>query len=334
MLRWHMSYKNYSKDDLIKKIHKLEDTKQKELDKRDELIESQYSATGYLGPWLWNVKNDVITLNPVQNKMFKLNSSKKISFDDFMEFVHEDDQEFVRREFDGHIQGKITVVEIEYRVLFNDDRYHWLYHRAEIDETDSSNQPLHVMGIIMDITEKRKTEEYLNKKKELHEKNATLDFLTNLLNRRGLHAHTSRYLRGTHSTNKTISIAMFDIDYFKQANDTYGHEYGDEVLFDIANLLKENTRDEDIVSRFGGDEFLLILMDSELNTAYKICERIRKAVQYKYENNEVKITLSGGVYESHDEDVNALIKKVDDLLYQAKKNGRNKIIKGSISEKD
>ena len=322
-----MKYKNYSKDDLIKKIHKMEETEEKVLDKRDDLIEAQYSTTGYLGPWFWDVKNDVIALNPLQNKMFKHNNSKKIPFDDYVDLVHEDDKHLVRREFERHIKDHLSVVEIEYRILFNDEKYHWLYHRAEIDEKDSSNHPLHVTGIIMDTTEKRNNEEYLKNQKELHEKNATLDFLTNLLNRRGFHAHTARYLQGTHSLNKPISIAMLDIDSFKQANDTHGHEYGDKVLFDIANLLKESTRDDDIVSRFGGDEFLLILIDRNLQTAYKICERIRKAVQKQYENADVNITLSGGVKETRGEDLNEVIKSVDDLLYQAKKAGKNKIAK-------
>ena len=322
-----MKYSDYSKDQLIKKVRKMEKTEKKASNKRDDLIRMQYSSTGYLGSWHWDVKQDMITLNPMQQELFKLKSSKKISFDVFLNLAHENDKELVKTEFDKHLKKDIPAVEIEYRVLFADGDYHWIYHRAEIDETDASNQPLHVMGIMMDITEKRDTETYLNEEKKIHEKNATLDFLTELLNRRGLHIHTKRFFQGTHSTDKPITIAMFDIDEFKEANDSYGHEYGDKVLLDIANLLKDNTRSEDIVSRFGGDEFLLIFTDMHLNDAYKVCERIRTAVQKKYQDEAVKITLSGGIQQYHNEDLDTLIKKVDDLLYQAKRNGKNRIVK-------
>ncbi len=326
-----MKYKNYTKTQLIDMIHNLENSENKAMDKRDELIRSQYYATGYLGPWHWDVKSDTVTLHPVQHEMFNLKKTETLSFKDYLNLVHEDDKAMVEKEFQNHLKNNIPAVEIEYRIRFYDKKYHWLYHRAEIDESDASGNPIHVMAILMDITEKRNTVEHLNHEKKLHEKNATLDFLTNLLNRRGLHVHSSRFFQGVQATKKDITIAMFDIDNFKHANDTFGHEYGDQVLLDIANLLREHTRNEDIVSRFGGDEFLLIFTDMKLEKACRICERIRQTAQEQYKDAEVKITLSGGVKEYEGESMKTMIKQVDTLLYKAKRSGKNKIM-SALSE--
>lgn len=181
-------------------------------------------------------------------------------------------------------------------------------------------------GALLDITEKRETEQQLNAEKTVHEKEATMDFLTNLLNRRGFHKHLNSYFNSSQFDGDII-IAMFDIDNFKKANDTFGHDYGDQVLQDISNLLRDNTRNTDIVSRFGGDEFLVILTNTTLKNGYEVCERIRKSTQDKYKDQEVKITISGGVREYENEDREELISKVDELLYHAKNHGKNRIMK-------
>ncbi|MFH5881885.1 diguanylate cyclase [Liberiplasma polymorphum] len=322
-----MKYDDYSREELISKIRSMEKTEKKEVEKSNNLIRLQYLTSGYLGPWHWNAEKDTITLNSMQQKVFKINSLKQLSFDGFMTIVHKTDKELVKDSFAKLVNGDISVVEIEYQLLFEDGKYHLLYHRAETDETNELNQTIGILGVIIDITEKRQKDESLNRELDEHKKHATLDFLTNLLNRRGLHAQTSRFLQGTHSINMPISIAMFDIDNFKQVNDKYGHEYGDQILIEIANLLRENTRSEDIVSRFGGDEFILVLINKKIMEAYDVCERIRLAVEGKYQKFDIKITLSGGVKEFQEEDISDTIRKVDALLYKAKSNSKNRILK-------
>lgn len=323
-----MEYNNYSTNELIKRIRKLEKDKSEDLKKRDELVRSQYFKTGYLGPWHWNTKEDVLTLNSVQHEMFiPKESPETLTFDYFLSLIHEDDRSSVNEEFTEHLEGEISAVEVEYRLLFNDGEHHWLYHRAEIDEMNDENVPATIVGTITDINDERKSLEEWVAERKILEKDSTMDFLTNLLNRRGLHKYMDHYFKASMTQGK-LTVAMLDIDNFKQANDTFGHEYGDQVLMDISKLLKDNTRKTDIVARFGGDEFLIVFTNASVDTAFNVCERIRHTIQNRYLDDKVKITLSGGVKEYANENRKELVDKVDKLLYRAKKDGKNRITKG------
>jgi diguanylate cyclase (GGDEF)-like protein len=128
---------------------------------------------------------------------------------------------------------------------------------------------------------------------------------------------------------------MADIDHFKEFNDTYGHPEGNKVLKVLANILKANVREIDIVGRYGGEEFIIILPEADREEAQKIAERIRiKVEEYNFQNKEDhlnnpnrKITLSLGVTSYFQESISPqnLIYKVDQALYQAKRKGRNRV---------
>lgn len=118
---------------------------------------------------------------------------------------------------------------------------------------------------------------------------------------------------------------MLDIDFFKRVNDTYGHQFGDRVLQKVANTITESIRENDSVGRYGGEEFLVVLPDTEMTHAIFIAERIRKAVEHLdfYEN--AHITISGGLTVFQGETIVELIDIVDKKLYEAKNDGRNRI---------
>ena len=128
---------------------------------------------------------------------------------------------------------------------------------------------------------------------------------------------------------------MADIDHFKEFNDTYGHPEGNKVLKVLANIIKANVREIDIVGRYGGEEFIIILPEADRDEAQRIAERIRiKVEEYNFQNKEDhlnnpnrKITLSLGVTSYFQESISPqnLIYKVDQALYQAKRKGRNRI---------
>jgi len=123
---------------------------------------------------------------------------------------------------------------------------------------------------------------------------------------------------------------MIDIDNFKIFNDTYGHAAGDQILIKIAEALYESTRNSDYVFRYGGEEFLIVLIETSKAEAYSIIERLRRKIQeksiYLQKDEKVKVTISAGVamYNGHP-DYEYLIKVADDALYRAKANGRNRI---------
>lgn len=131
--------------------------------------------------------------------------------------------------------------------------------------------------------------------------------------------------------SNSISFLMLDIDHFKQVNDTYGHLTGDIILKHVANILTESTRTDDIVGRYGGEEFGIVLPDTDASTALLISERIRQAIKnnpFDMDTEKIQITLSCGVYSTNWEEAITcieIIRRADDALYQAKQNGRDRV---------
>jgi len=167
--------------------------------------------------------------------------------------------------------------------------------------------------------------------KEEAERLAITDPLTGLFNRRFLEEKLSNELIRAKAYNNYLSIVMADIDHFKRINDTYGHKVGDEVLKALALILKANTRGNDTVARYGGEEFVIILSNVSKYDAYRIAERIRLEVEdTSFEEIGVpeKITVSFGIscFPEDGEDAIDLLKKADQALYQAKSQGRNRVV--------
>jgi two-component system chemotaxis response regulator CheY len=169
---------------------------------------------------------------------------------------------------------------------------------------------------------------------------ANTDYLTGVLNRRAfmnrLESENSRCAR----THQNLSIILADIDYFKSINDRHGHLMGDVVLKRIADTLSMISRSYDITGRYGGEEFIVGLPETDLNQAVHIAERMREEVaDTKFHFQEaspefVRVTASFGVASktaTADEPAEALIKEADDALYRAKKNGRNRVEPGGKS---
>ncbi|MFE8153152.1 diguanylate cyclase [Brenneria goodwinii] len=156
------------------------------------------------------------------------------------------------------------------------------------------------------------------------------DTLTLLLNRRFLPTILRHETSLAMRKNVPLTIAMIDIDHFKVVNDTYGHTVGDAVLKNTAEIFHENTRSSDYIFRYGGEEFMFVLIETTQDEAYTFIDRLREKIQnhkIRLQNNEVvTITISAGIamYNGHP-DYEYLINAADVALYQAKANGRNRI---------
>jgi diguanylate cyclase (GGDEF)-like protein/PAS domain S-box-containing protein len=162
---------------------------------------------------------------------------------------------------------------------------------------------------------------------ELREQ-AMRDPLTGLYNRRYLNETIEREIIRAGRENSQLSVIVSDIDHFKTVNDTCGHQIGDQFLMEVANLMKSHARRSDIVCRYGGEEFLLVLPGTTMESAAKRAEEIRQKcaeVTIHYEGKELHITLSFGVstYPAHGHKPQEIIIKADKALYQSKHNGRN-----------
>jgi diguanylate cyclase (GGDEF)-like protein len=154
------------------------------------------------------------------------------------------------------------------------------------------------------------------------EKMAITDSLTGISNRRHLFEVLAVETEKARRYGSSFSLLMFDIDYFKKLNDTYGHQHGDEVLKKVAEVLKSSIRTVDVAGRYGGEEFLVILTESDIDGSIAVAERIRREAA-KIDNGPV--TISGGVTIYSGETAEDLLKKADMLLYRAKNEGRNRV---------
>jgi len=161
---------------------------------------------------------------------------------------------------------------------------------------------------------------------------ATEDSLTGLFNRHYLENSLDRLVAGVKRRNSKICVLMSDLDHFKRINDTYGHDAGDLVLNQLAKIFLNSVRETDLVIRFGGEEFMTLLVDCDIQTARNMAERIRKQVQtYKFHipGNVIRMTISIGIAvfpRVPDQDIWDTFKCSDIALYQAKENGRNQVV--------
>ena len=171
----------------------------------------------------------------------------------------------------------------------------------------------------------RSLEQELEKTKEESKE----DFLTKLYNKRALDELLSHKEAEYKRYDRNYCIVMFDIDLFKKVNDTFGHDAGDAVLYAFAKILKEESRTVDIVGRFGGEEFLAILSESDSSGGFIFAEKVRKHVQrarFMYNKKRIKVTVSAGVSDRKKHiALQATINSADEYLYKAKHDGRNQV---------
>jgi len=153
-----------------------------------------------------------------------------------------------------------------------------------------------------------------------------IDPLTSLLNRRGFNTYAHPLLSILKREKKPYSILFLDIDFFKKVNDTYGHDVGDKVLQELAQILLNFFRNSDLVARWGGEEFIVMLHECSKNQAVEKAEILRKKIEAFKKKDLPQFTISIGVKEgSYLNSINDSIQAADELLYTAKENGRNRI---------
>lgn len=151
------------------------------------------------------------------------------------------------------------------------------------------------------------------------------DGLTGIYNRRFIMNMLDYLVNNNVEHQAMFSVIMCDIDYFKRVNDNYGHVTGDDILKEMTELLVNASRKQDVVGRYGGEEFLIILPDIAAKDAVRIAERIRAQIERHVFSQGIRITLSGGIAEWKGESVLGLIKLADEKLYKAKESGRNRM---------
>ncbi len=202
----------------------------------------------------------------------------------------------------------------------------------EEEITETYVYPNNEIGNIAKNVQQLTEQELVKKNMELKAINKKLDILsttdrlTGLLNRRKIEKDLAREFKRAKRYNQTFSLILIDIDFFKKVNDTFGHQAGDTLLIELSRLMKETLRSTDLIARWGGEEFLVLCPNTDLNKAANLAERLRVAVEnYKF-SVETKITISAGVAEFRGQSLDDLINEADKKLYIAKNKGRNRVV--------
>jgi two-component system cell cycle response regulator len=165
---------------------------------------------------------------------------------------------------------------------------------------------------------------------EIH-RMAIMDGLTGLYNKRYFTEALDREMARARRYSRPLSLIMIDIDFFKNINDTYGHLAGDHILKELGELLISRVRREELVARYGGEELVILLPETDKEGAFKVAELMRQRVEshtFIFANKKIRVTVSAGVSEAVecDYDLSEVIKIADERLYAAKRAGRNKVI--------
>lgn len=233
------------------------------------------------------------------------------------EIIHPEDAERVNRDDEQLLAGHSS--NVEFRIIHPDFDEKWVIRMA-VPIKNQDGSLMKINGQIIDITERKQLE---NELKQM----AYFDDLTDLPNRKLLDRHIEKALARSKRHNHNFILMFIDLDDFKLVNDTMGHEAGDLLLKEVVKRLNENIREEDLISRIGGDEFIIVFEDTSMEEIEAIAQRIIDFVSLPYMINEkeAKVSVSIGVsmYPNDGEDKETLIEHADKAMYFAKNNGKN-----------
>lgn len=194
-------------------------------------------------------------------------------------------------------------------------------------ETGRGGKPVGIFGTLQDVTETVENARILEAARNAAERVANTDMLTGLPNRRHTLAFLEKAMVGARDHGAPLAVAIFDIDHFKRINDEFGHAVGDEVIRRVARRAKASLRDEDMVGRFGGEEFVCILQRSSAQAAELVAERLRKAIEADDGGGDLPpatVSIGLAVYDG-ELDAEELLHRADQALYTAKREGRNRL---------
>lgn len=272
---------------------------------------------------LYDVKIDIAVLEEDYKTAFELQKEEKRLNDKYQNAVRED----ARSKYKVMFDTEQTL--LNNKLLERDKQLSTVALESAKQEQQLKNMiiitaALFIAVLFFFIYRQIRTSKKLNRL-------ANTDVLTQLANRRYTFSHSELELKKSINNGKAFSIIIFDIDHFKKVNDTYGHAGGDEVLINTAKTANKFIREQDVLGRIGGEEFLAILSNTSLSQALEVAQRIQEAIESQsvsFEDETINITASFGVaqFSPDKEDFISLFQHADEYLYKAKNLGRNCIV--------
>lgn len=289
----------------LQRVQKSESTLSSIINSTEDLIFFKDKELNYLGC------NDAFLKFVGQTK------DKMIGHNDFELFSYEMASGF--RDMDEQMLEKNETTSNYEWVTYPDGKKYYLLVQ-KIPFKYNQKEDVGVLGIARDITQ-------LHIAQKKIQEQTYIDELTKLYNRKSYNKRLEELLSLKKRYKTKFSMLMYDIDDFKCVNDTYGHKTGDEVLVKMSQVVKSILRENDYIFRIGGEEFVVLLTETGLDSAISVAEKLRKSVEEKLKDvTGETITVSIGVSESNKSDTeDTIFKRVDDLLYQSKNSGKNRV---------
>ncbi|ELA7190160.1 GGDEF domain-containing protein [Vibrio alginolyticus] len=283
----------------------------------NDLIESLDHLETYV--FIKDTQSRYIYANNLSLQLMRIDK-KKLSQVKDSDFLPEDTVEFMKHIDAKVLKGKVTREEVSINDIEGKQRT-YLEVKSPIYSSEASNEVVAILGVSTDITKQKELE------RKAHQQ-ARMDELTKLLNRRGLIESVQRDLKKRISTNTFSALLFIDLNDFKQVNDEYGHAIGDQILREVGERMKNSVRASDLVSRYGGDEFVVFLGSVGNNDAEaeyyteEVISRIENTLSspIKTDKIKVKIGTSIGKYiiEGSDFSLESAITKADENMYVEK----------------
>lgn len=271
--------------------------------------------------WMTNANQSAIWFNRHWLEFTGRHLQREIG-DGWLESVYPSHVELVKKLFDWHFNVR-KPFSVEYRLRRHDGAYRWIINNG-VPRLNEKGQFIGFIGSCIDITKHKEMEE------ELWEL-ATTDGLTGFLNRRHFLVRLQEeFDRMQRKPELRSSVLMLDLDHFKQINDNYGHATGDAVLKHFSDIIRSEQRKIDVVGRLGGEEFGIILPDTDILEARVFAERLRNSVEVKPLSQQdimIDITVSIGLasLNEHSKSPDSVLSNADHALYEAKEKGRNRV---------
>ncbi|MCH8493527.1 MAG: PAS domain-containing protein [Idiomarina sp.] len=272
-----------------------------------------------LGHWRANLQTGDLYWSDIIYEIFGFDKETTIpSVTLFSSCIHPEDVESVRES--ERIAVETGVHDVEHRIIRPDGSIRWVHELADFSRTEDKGE--YLTGTVRDITDRKELELELRQL-------STTDSLTKIDNRRSFFMKSDATINGCRRRNEPVSLVAFDVDHFKSVNDTHGHAKGDEVLYKVAQAVKESLRAMDVFARTGGEEFAVLLGNTSAEPALLVAEKLRSAIaalEFKdAENNTFHVTASFGVaQQDENEPLDDLINRSDKAMYHAKQHGRNR----------
>jgi len=257
---------------------------------------------------------------------FDPNEKKHLS-KEWQDLIHPDDLKKAIENFNKHCENPKHPYDQIVRYRHREGKTIWVRCRG-IAIRNKEGKAIRMLGAHNDLTEQKELEEKLHRL-------ATTDDLTGLPNRRDFNEHLEWSIKNAIRKNKLFSILLFDIDHFKNINDTYGHQKGDEVLRSLGKIIKESFRQNDFPSRFGGEEFIILLHETNVDQSIELAEKIRKnSSQVLVDDTCVTVSIGISTFIPIKEIKENAVRNIfdfligcaDKALYYAKSNGRNQVV--------